>query len=159
MKNIKAFTMPKWGIEMQEGTISEWVVKEGQSFKKGEIIALIETDKISNEVEAEFDGVLRKIVTPSGQTEPVGALLGVFGDTDVPDDEIDTFAQSFEAADTGTAVGRNSDTAAPAPAETPSPQAPEPAPPAISDTSFDNLNISPKARELAIELQLSLIHI
>ena len=29
MKNIKAFTMPKWGIEMQEGTISEWVVKEG----------------------------------------------------------------------------------------------------------------------------------
>lgn len=50
MKNIKAFTMPKWGIEMQEGTISEWVVKEGQSFKKGEIIALIETDKISNEV-------------------------------------------------------------------------------------------------------------
>ena len=95
MKNIKAFTMPKWGIEMQEGTISEWVVKEGQSFKKGEIIALIETDKISNEVEAEFDGVLRKIVTPSGQTEPVGALLGVFGDTDVPDDEIETFAQSF----------------------------------------------------------------
>ena len=154
MKNIKAFTMPKWGIEMQEGTISEWVVKEGQSFKKGEIIALIETDKISNEVEAEFDGVLRKIVTPSGQTEPVGTLLGVFGDTDVPDDEIETFAQSFEAADTGTAVGRNSDTAAPAPAETASPQSPEPAPPAISDTSFDNLNISPKARELAIELQV-----
>ena len=47
----------------------------------------------------------------------LGALLGVFGDTDVPDDEIETFAQSFEAADTGTAVGRNSDTAAPAPAE------------------------------------------
>ena len=52
-----------------------------------------------------------QIVTPSGQTEPEGALLGVFGDTDVPDDEIETFAQSFEAADTGTAVGR-SDTAA-----------------------------------------------
>lgn len=154
MKNIKAFTMPKWGIEMQEGTISEWVVKEGQSFKKGEIIALIETDKISNEVEAEFDGVLRKIVTPSGQTEPVGALLGVFGDTDVPDGEIETFAQSFEAADTGTAVGRNSDSAAPAPVETSVAEAPAPSAPAINDTSFDNMNISPKARELAIELQV-----
>ena len=78
MKNIKAFTMPKWGIEMQEGTISEWVVKEGQSFKKGEIIALIETDKISNEVEAEFDGVLRKIcllyTSPSPRDKTVSRM-------------------------------------------------------------------------------------
>lgn len=155
MKNIKAFTMPKWGIEMQEGTISEWVVKEGQSFKKGDVLALIETDKISNEVEAEFDGTLRKIVTPSGQTEPVGALLGVFGDGDVPDGEIEDFARNFEAADTGTAVGRDSAAPNPDPAD----KSAEPVPaatdtPAISDTSFDNLNISPKARELAINLQI-----
>lgn len=148
MSKIKAFTMPKWGIEMQEGTIAEWLTQEGQSFAKGDLLALIETDKISNEVEAEFDSTLRMIVTPTGKTQPVGALLGVFAEDGVSDEEVKAFADNFEMADTSTAVG-NSDAPAeeaeaPAPAQQDS--KPVPAPPS------DNLNISPKARELAIEL-------
>ncbi|MGC6471880.1 MAG: 2-oxo acid dehydrogenase subunit E2 [Parvibaculales bacterium] len=149
MSKIKAFTMPKWGIEMQEGTIAEWVVEEGQPFKKGDIIALIETDKISNEVEAEFDSVLRKIVSPTGEVLPVGALLGVFADESVGDEDVAGFVDSFEMADTRTALGEGNKAGEPKdePAEAPQEQTKQLIP-------SDNLNISPKARELAIELNI-----
>lgn len=151
MSKIKAFTMPKWGIEMQEGTISEWVVQEGKPFKKGDIIALIETDKISNEVEADNDGVLRKIVSPAGEVQPVGTLLGVFADEATSDDEIVAFVDNFKKADTSTALGAGTnDEAASAPAETAS-EAPAPAAEVKQHVPSDNLNISPKAREFAIE--------
>ncbi len=126
MSKIKAFTMPKWGIEMQEGTISEWVVQEGKPFKKGDIIALIETDKISKEVEADNDGVLRKIVSPAGEVQPVGTLLGVFADEATSDDEIVAFVDNFKKADTSTALGAGTnDEAASAPAETASEAPPQ----------------------------------
>ena len=50
MARLKAFTMPKWGIEMSEGTIAEWMVAENAPFEKGTVLALIETDKITVEV-------------------------------------------------------------------------------------------------------------
>ena len=155
MSKIKAFTMPKWGIEMQEGTIAEWVVKEGQPFKKGDIIALIETDKISNEVEAEFDSVLRKIVSPTGEALPVGALLGVFADETVPDDDVSGFVDGFEMADTRTALGEGNKAG-----EQRQPEGPPQGETSEKDEKVkqlipsDNLNISPKARELAIELNI-----
>ena len=54
--------MPKWGIEMTEGTIAEWMVAEGKAFAKGDVLTLIETDKITNEVEAEAEGSFVRIV-------------------------------------------------------------------------------------------------
>ena len=94
----RAFTMPKWGIEMREGTLAKWLVSEGQAFARGDLLALVETDKITNEIEAEFDGVLRRAVVAEGATVPVGALLAVFADADVADAEVEAVTRQFGAA-------------------------------------------------------------
>ncbi len=138
--------MPKWGIEMQEGTLAEWLVAEGAAFSKGDLIALIETDKITNEVEAERDGVLARIVTPAGETKVVGALLGVFADGPAEGSEIDAFLGSFRAADTSTAVGRGA--GGPAPAAEPE-KVPLTTPAAPTPHIPDDVAISPAGRRLA----------
>lgn len=96
---LKAFTMPKWGIEMSEGMIGEWMVAEGQDFVRGDVLTLIETDKITNEVEAEADGRLVRILAQTGETRPVGALLAVFGDATDDTGAIDAFVVAFRPAD------------------------------------------------------------
>lgn len=87
--------MPKWGIEMREGTVAEWLVAEGSAFAKGDMLALIETDKITNEVEAEFAATLARIVVPAGEVRGVGALLGVFADGAAEAGEVDAFVRAF----------------------------------------------------------------
>lgn len=96
---IQPFTMPKWGIEMEEGVIREWRAKEGDALKTGDLVLVIETDKISNEVELEFDGVLRRRIGAEGSPYKVGALIGVFADPGVSEAEIDMFIASFKPAD------------------------------------------------------------
>ena len=101
MATLKAFTMPKWGIEMSEGTIAEWMVAEREPFAKGAVLALIETDKITNEIEAEAASALVRIIAKAGETYPVGALLGVLSsDAAVSDAEIDALVAEFKPADT-----------------------------------------------------------
>ena len=71
MAKLKAFTMPKWGIEMAEGTLAEWSVAENEPFARGTVLALIETDKITNELEAEADGRFVRIIAQAGEVYPV----------------------------------------------------------------------------------------
>src|SRR3954463_12247120 len=94
---IKAFTMPKWGIEMTEGRIAAWVVAEGARFNKGALLTTIETDKITNEVEAEADGRFARILARAGETYPVGALLAVLADEGDPAAAIEAFIARFGA--------------------------------------------------------------
>ncbi len=101
MTALKPFTMPKWGIEMTEGTLAGWQVEEGKPYAKGDVIALIETDKITNEVEAEADGCLVKLVASEQDTLPVGALLGVMGPPDADSDEVEKFVASYKPSGTG----------------------------------------------------------
>lgn len=141
MSNLRAFTMPKWGIEMSEGTIAEWMIAEGQAFAKGDLITLIETDKITNDVEAEFDARLARIVIPPQQAVPVGALLGVFSTGDATADEIDAFIASFAPADARMASNLAAAPSKPAPAPAP-PASLAPAPVVVPA----DLSISPAAR-------------
>ncbi|MGP1394490.1 MAG: acetoin dehydrogenase dihydrolipoyllysine-residue acetyltransferase subunit [Inquilinaceae bacterium] len=95
MTAIHALTMPKWGLAMTEGKITGWAVAEGASIAPGHEIVDIETTKITNGLETNATGVLRRIVAAPGQTLPVGALLGVIAPADVPDADIDTFIAGF----------------------------------------------------------------
>ena len=65
--SLKYLTMPKWGIEMQKGKLSEWHVKAGDAVEKGQLLALVETDKITNELEASQSGVVHKLVVGEGE--------------------------------------------------------------------------------------------
>jgi len=69
--------MPKWGLTMKEGKLSKWLKSEGDSVKKGEAIFEVETDKITNTVEAVADGVLFQIIVPVGDTVAVKTVVGV----------------------------------------------------------------------------------
>ncbi len=108
---LKAFTMPKWGIEMSEGMIGGWMVSEGQDFVRGAVLTLIETDKITNEVEAEADGRFVRILAQAGETLPVGALLAVFGEAGDDAAAIDAFIAAFRPADASMAADQDEPTA------------------------------------------------
>jgi pyruvate dehydrogenase E2 component (dihydrolipoamide acetyltransferase) len=95
MSTIEAVTMPKWGMTMTEGTITSWLVAEGDVIERGQEIVEIETTKLSNVVEAAAAGVLRRIVMPEGTTAPVGALAAVIADESASDEEIAAFIASY----------------------------------------------------------------
>lgn len=92
---ITPVIMPKWGLEMREGTITAWLVEEGAEIRVGQPIVDIETDKISNTYEAGDAGLLRRKVAREGETLPVKALLGVLAPPEVSDAEIDAFVASY----------------------------------------------------------------
>ena len=79
--------MPNLGHTMEEGTVSEWLKAVGDVVKSGEVIAVVESDKASFDVEAPADGVLSAIVAVAGSVVPVGetiGIVGVAGETAVP---------------------------------------------------------------------------
>jgi len=67
--------MPKLGLTMTEGLIVEWKKKEGDEVQKGEVLFVLETEKVTYEVEAPEDGTLGKIVVQEQETVPVGAVV------------------------------------------------------------------------------------
>ncbi len=96
--SLDAVTIPKWGIEMTEGTIVAWHKEEGDPVKAGEEIVDIETDKIVNSFEARTSGTLVRILAEVGEELPVGYLIGVIASEAVEDDAIEAFiaAQNSE---------------------------------------------------------------
>ena len=71
--------MPQLGLTMEEGTITKWMIAEGDHVKPGEVLAEITTDKLTNEIESEVDGVVLKIVAQIGVDIPVKGVLCVIG--------------------------------------------------------------------------------
>lgn len=101
MSTITPIVMPKWGLEMREGTVTAWLVDEGAEIAVGTPILDVETDKISNAVEAPDPGLLRRKVAREGETLPVKALLGVLADASVSDAEIDAYVAAYVVPSAG----------------------------------------------------------
>ncbi len=97
MTKIHPVVMPKWGLAMAEGTVVEWHIVEGSEVGAGDDLLDIETTKITNVVESSHAGLLRRQVAAEGATLPVGALLAVMAEAEVPDAEIDAFIADFNA--------------------------------------------------------------
>ncbi|PHP65921.1 branched-chain alpha-keto acid dehydrogenase subunit E2 [Zhengella mangrovi] len=71
------FRMPSLGSDMEAGTLTEWLVKPGDAVKRGDIIAVIETQKGAIEIEVFEDGVVEELQAVPGTTVPVGTPLAV----------------------------------------------------------------------------------
>ena len=70
-------TMPKLGFDMQEGTLVRWVRHEGETVEKGQVLAEIETDKATVEVESAFSGLIHKQLVEQGSIVPIGAPIAI----------------------------------------------------------------------------------
>ena len=78
--------MPKLGFDMAEGLLVRWVKAEGETVEIGEVLAEIETDKATVEVEAETGGVILKHLAAENTSVPIGAPITVIGE---PGEEFD----------------------------------------------------------------------
>lgn len=82
------FRMPSLGADMESGTVLEWYVKPGDTVKRGDIVALVDTSKAEIEVEIFEDGVIGEVLVPAGERVPVGTvmatLLPLGGDVEPP---------------------------------------------------------------------------
>jgi pyruvate/2-oxoglutarate dehydrogenase complex dihydrolipoamide acyltransferase (E2) component len=65
-------TMPKWGLTMEEGTITEWMVGQGETVAKGDVLCLVETEKTSVELPSAYAGIVARILVDDGAVVPVG---------------------------------------------------------------------------------------
>lgn len=92
MPFVERVTMPKWGLSMKTGKITEWIAQEGDEVAEGDDLAEIDTDKIAGTLEAPRGGVLRRIVADAGGEAPVGCVIAVIAGPDVPEEEIERVA-------------------------------------------------------------------
>lgn len=71
--------MPQFGVSMETGTVSQWNIAVGDTVKAGDVLASIETEKLTNDVVSEVDGVVLAIAAREGEDVPVQGLLAVVG--------------------------------------------------------------------------------
>jgi len=95
-EKIQPLTMPQWGLTMTEGTLVKWNAKEGDKISEKSEIAEIETEKIVNVLESPTSGVIKKLITPEGETLAVGALMGVIANDEISSEEIEEFITAYK---------------------------------------------------------------
>ncbi|MFD1684578.1 2-oxo acid dehydrogenase subunit E2 [Halobellus litoreus] len=150
--------MPKLGLEMESGTLLEWFVEEGESVEDGAVLAEIESEKTTAEVDARESGVLRRVLLDAGETVSPGTPIGILAEdeADIADLIADAEADLGDAAES-TAATAPDEPEATASAETggsPDATATEP-----SAASGAPAKASPRARKRADELGVDLAEV
>ena len=128
--------MPKQGLMMEEGTLTKWLKKEGETVAAGEPLFEMETDKLTITMDAEAGGTLLKIIHPEGDVVPITQPIAILGE---PGEDISGLVGGDAAAP-----------AAPAPAEAAAPAA-APEVPAVQRAPGERVFSSPRARLRAQE--------
>ncbi len=137
----ETITMPKLGFDMAEGTLVRWVRVEGETVEKGQVLAEIETDKATVEVESNVSGVVYKHLVEQGAIVPVGTPIAVIA---APGEKVTDLPVQAEAA-------------APAPKAEAAAQPAAVAPvPSGATLEGGRVKASPLARRLAEEHQVNL---
>ncbi len=172
MANI--IDMPKLSDTMSDGVLVKWLKAEGDTVKSGDMLAEVETDKATMELESFFDGVLLKIFASAGSRVPIGSALCAIGK---PGEKVDAPAAKPAAAPatpksaetpsssqkdqaSGSTASKNEVQAQPAapmpPSTTAVPAAVAPSAPAAHAPSTESgrIRISPLARKLAAEKKI-----
>ncbi len=146
--------MPALSPTMEEGTLSKWLVKEGDRVSSGDLLAEIETDKATMEFEAIDEGVIAKIVVAEGtENVKVGAVIAIIAEEG--EDAGDIEAPAASKAKTAAKPEAKAEAPTPAPKSTPEPEAeaapasPAPAAKGVSESNDERLKVSPLARRLA----------
>ncbi|MET7993880.1 acetoin dehydrogenase dihydrolipoyllysine-residue acetyltransferase subunit [Amycolatopsis sp. NPDC005232] len=94
MAEIQRVTMPKWGLSMKTGRITDWLATEGDDITEGDDLVDIDTDKITGTLESPGSGVLRRVIAPAGEDVPVGATIALVAPASVADAEVDEAAET-----------------------------------------------------------------
>lgn len=137
--------MPKLSDTMEEGVIAKWNVKEGDKIEAGDIIAEVETDKATMDVEAFDAGILLKIIPAEGDAVPLGGLIAVIGEEG---EDISDILASAGGGSTSSSSETEKETAA---EETEEPSEEEAKAESSSSSASDNgrIKASPLAKKMA----------
>jgi pyruvate dehydrogenase E2 component (dihydrolipoamide acetyltransferase) len=134
--------MPKLSDTMTEGTLIKWHKKVGDQVEIGDIIAEVETDKATMEMEAFDEGVISQILIQEGEKAPVGSTLAILGG-----DDAGSAPASLPSAAAATV---------PTQASSPAPTSTLAAVPAATEANGERIKASPLARKVASELGVNL---
>jgi pyruvate dehydrogenase E2 component (dihydrolipoamide acetyltransferase) len=94
---IQRVTMPKWGLSMEAGKVTDWLVAIGDELQEGAAVCEIDTDKIAGELESTWAGVVRALVVDVNESVPVGATIAVVAPAEVPQEDIDAVVAEARA--------------------------------------------------------------
>ena len=153
-------TMPRLSDTMEQGTVVKWHVAEGEAVKTGQVLADIETDKATMELESFDDGTIASLAIPEGETVGVGALIVVIAEKgeDVAAAKASaggSAASSSAKSEGGSDTGSTATAVADAPA-TGTSNGTHAAPTTHGNTGGDRIFASPLARKIAAERNLDL---
>ena len=150
--------MPKMSDTMEEGVLVEWLAEEGQAVAAGDVIAQVETDKATMDLEVYDDGVLLKRVVKAGDSVPIGSLIAVLGKEG--EDAGSIVSQyggpSGDGAATTPPAESDADSEPPEETEPSASDSPEPGAAAPPHSDGGRVKASPLARRMAEEAGLDL---